>query len=231
MPPRSLAVLILSLLVLAMMLLFAPNNALARPDRFLVRPLLQTAQPTLNGTPPQLVPTLNGTPPAVFTPGPFTPFPTNTPQADGSIVHEVQPGEALWSIAISYGTTIEEILSLNGLPPGSTALFAGQQLLIRMGTPGLQETLDAQATLGTPLPAVTEEGEASPLPTETRRPTSTRPPTGTPRPTRTQAPEPSATLAPAARPDWLPENRTLGMVLVGVGVVGLLVVLVAGFRR
>jgi LysM repeat protein len=199
-----------------MLLPFTPGSGLARP-------LLQTVQPTLNGTPP-----------SVFTPGPFTPFPTNTPQADGSIVHTVRPGEALWSIAISYRTTIDEILALNGLPPGSTAIFVGQQLLIRMGTPGARETLQAQQTAGTPAPdgtAVPETLQASPPPSETHRPTSTRPPTSTARPTRTPAPEASPTPAPAARPDWLPDNRTLGLLLVGIGVIGLLAVLFTGFRK
>jgi LysM repeat protein len=205
------AVLILTLLLLAVLLPFATGRVLA-------------------GSLPQVVPTLNGTPPAAFTPGPFTPFPTNTPRVDGSIVHEVQPGEAMWSIAISYGTTIEEILALNGLPPGSTAVFVGQKLLIRMGTPGVQETLDAQATLGTPVASGSIEA-SSPQPTETRRPTSTLPPTSTPRPTRTPGPQASATAEPAARPDWLPDNRILGLILVGVGVIGLIVVLIAGFRR
>ena len=220
MPFRLLTALVLTLLVLAGLLSFSPGRGSARA-------LQQTLQPTLNGTPP-----------AVFTPGPFEPILTATPLADGSIVHQVSPGEAMWSIAISYGTTIEAILALNGLPPGSTAIFAGQKLLIRMGTPGVLSTNGAQATVsGTPgaQPASgTVAAQASPQAAETRRPTATRPPTSTARPTRTPLPQPSDTPAPPAppaRPDWLPDNRTLGLILVGVGVIGLLVVLFAGFRR
>lgn len=77
--------------------------------------------------------------PLAATSVPPTPLPTSTPQADGSIVHIVRPGESLWSIAISYGVRIDDLLTLNRLPPGSNTIYEGQKLLILpagQATPG-----------------------------------------------------------------------------------------------
>lgn len=53
----------------------------------------------------------------------------NTPKPDGSISHIVQPGETLWSIAITYKTTIAQLKALNNLAdetiyPGDTLVIA-----------------------------------------------------------------------------------------------------------
>lgn len=44
-------------------------------------------------------------------------------------IHIVQRGESLWRIARHYGITVEELATLNGLPPNS-GIFAGQRLLV-----------------------------------------------------------------------------------------------------
>lgn len=75
-------------------------------------------------------------------------FVPNTPLPSGEIYHVVQKNEALWSIALAYGTTIIELKSLNGL--AGDEIFEGQQLLIRSAstetsTPSL---VPVTATLG-----------------------------------------------------------------------------------
>ena len=63
-----------------------------------------TPEPTTTGTPASAT-TTGAAGNASATPAPYTfvPIQTNTPQADGSIVHIVKTGETLWSIALSYG--------------------------------------------------------------------------------------------------------------------------------
>jgi LysM repeat protein len=103
-----------------------------------------------------------------------SPLVTATPNPDGSVVHEVQPGQALWSIAIAYGVTLQEIYSLNGLSEGAV-IRPGDQLVIVAALP-------------------------SPTPTQTVTPTRTLPPTPTRRPTQTPAPPtltPTITWTPA----------------------------------
>lgn len=54
----------------------------------------------------------------------------NTPFPNGKVYHEVLYGQTLWSIAIAYGTTINQIQGLNNLG-GDTTLYEGQVLLVR----------------------------------------------------------------------------------------------------
>jgi murein DD-endopeptidase MepM/ murein hydrolase activator NlpD len=79
-----------------------------------------------------------------------------TPQADGTIVHVVQNGQALWNIAAAYGVTVDDLKKMNKL--SSDFISVGQQLVVQMA------------------PTATE----TPLPTETPRP-----PTRTPIPAQT----------------------------------------------
>lgn len=141
---------------------------------------------------------------------------TATPQADGSIVHEVQPGQSLWSIAIAYGVKIADLIALNGLAP-TPVIYTGDKILV------------VQA----PTPTETQP------PTET--PTPTREPTRTPTPTRTPEPPtatPTPTLTPTPTP-WLrmpdlgddANRRTLGIGLIVVCGLGLAAVVLGGMRR
>ncbi|TKJ31589.1 MAG: hypothetical protein CEE40_00780 [Chloroflexi bacterium B3_Chlor] len=62
------------------------------------------------------------------------PAPTESPSADtgtteGGRIHTVRGGDTLWSIAIRYDTTVDEIATLNELDPEGI-LALGQQLLI-----------------------------------------------------------------------------------------------------
>lgn len=54
-----------------------------------------------------------------------------TARPDGDVVHEVQYGQTLWSIAIEYGTTIEQIKRLNNLPDDT--VVSGWKLLVKKG--------------------------------------------------------------------------------------------------
>lgn len=98
------------------------------------------------------------------TPGTVIP---NTPLSSGEIYHIVQKNEALWSIAIAYGTTIAELKLLNSL--ASDEIFEGQKLLIRRAsteTPTPTE-IPVTVTLGIPTSTITQPV----IPTVTNTPT------------------------------------------------------------
>ncbi|MGD2103840.1 MAG: LysM peptidoglycan-binding domain-containing protein [Anaerolineae bacterium] len=113
---------------------------------------LGMAQPPTSTPPP---------PPPTATPGPSpTPMPTSTPRPDGSIVHVVQSGDTLTSIALRYGVSVEDLLELNAGSIGANNLIrTGQELVISVPT---------VAPTSTPLPeppTATPQPEASPSPT------------------------------------------------------------------
>jgi LysM repeat protein len=81
-----------------------------------------------------------GVAPGTPLPPPPTPVPTAPPfvdfvvpqaeQPDGSIIHTIQAGDTLDSIAFAYGTTRAELLALNDLQ-SANFIFPGQQILVR----------------------------------------------------------------------------------------------------
>jgi len=58
----------------------------------------------------------------------MNPVAVNTARADGNVYHEVKYGQTLWSIAVTYGTTIRQIQQLNNLPDNT--IRSGQRLLV-----------------------------------------------------------------------------------------------------
>lgn len=60
-----------------------------------------------------------------------------TPQEDGSIVHTVEKGQTLWSIATAYGVSVEQLHEMNGIPVDSVIIYEGQKLYIQ--TPSILE--------------------------------------------------------------------------------------------
>ncbi len=121
--------------------------------------------------------TTGGTPVAYTPPAPLNPItPTlipNTPNADGSIVHIVQPGDTLGSIYMAYNVPLADILKLNGLTLKST-IYPNQKIIIRAAF--------------TPTPT-------QPTSTPTIRPTDTPWPTSTPSATNSVIP-PTPTPSP-----------------------------------
>ncbi len=79
-------------------------------------------------------PAAPGQPVATFTP---TPPPVvafvvpQAPQPDGSILHVVQNGDTLASIAFAYGVTVEAILELNPWLGSGRFIFPGDEILIQ----------------------------------------------------------------------------------------------------
>ena len=131
-----------------------------------------------------------------------------TPAADGSIVHAVQAGQSLWTIAAVYGVEVETLRQLNGFP-AEPLLHPGDRVIVR------------GPTASTPTP-----GESILAVTET--PAAVAQMGVTPAPTTMEAVPPIAAAAP---PD-ADSRRTLSVVFLAVGgVVAALGVVLALRRR
>ena len=65
---------------------------------------------------------------------------TAVPNEDGRIVHEVRPGQTLWTIADAYGSSVADLAAINGLSADNPILYVGQELLIRVISPALTGT-------------------------------------------------------------------------------------------
>ncbi|MEI2612771.1 MAG: LysM peptidoglycan-binding domain-containing protein [Candidatus Promineifilaceae bacterium] len=74
------------------------------------------------------------------------PFVAATPAEDGSIVHVVQQGQALWTLAAHYEVPLQDILLYNGLSEDSM-VNPGDEVIIRLG--------EGQAPPPTPTPPTT----------------------------------------------------------------------------
>ena len=92
----------------------------------------------------------------------------STAKPDGDVIHEVQYGQSLWSIAMQYKTTVAELKRLNNLPDDT--IVPGWTLLIQKGA--------TQPVLMTDVPS-------SLNPTQTSYPTSIPYYTSTPSPIAT----------------------------------------------
>jgi LysM repeat protein len=66
------------------------------------------------------------------------PVKVSTAQPNGDVYHVVQYGQTLWSIAVTYHTTIKQIQSLNHL--SSIMIIDGQKLLVIQGATQLAPT-------------------------------------------------------------------------------------------
>jgi uncharacterized protein YkwD len=138
---------------------------------------------------------------------------TSTPDQDGIILHIVQYGETLWTIAEAYGVPIDRILSNSGLGQSTTQVLEGQRLIIQT--------------------AITPTATLSPTPTEIPpTPTPTKPrPTMTPLPTRTPAPTWTPTEPPSIIHQTLGNGKAVGMGLIFISGLGLIFVLYLGFFK
>jgi LysM repeat protein len=114
---------------------------------------LQLLQPGQPGQPGQ--PAGGGTPTPQY--APFVK--PQGAQPDGSIIHIVQPGDTVWSIAFAYKVTPQQIMDLNHLQPDDF-LQIGQKLLIKGPDPALAAT--GAATAGATGAATQGSTEAAP---------------------------------------------------------------------
>ncbi|NTV36113.1 MAG: LysM peptidoglycan-binding domain-containing protein [Anaerolineaceae bacterium] len=137
----------------------------------------------------------------------INPVITSTPNPDGRVVHVVNPGEAVWSIASAYNIEIQDLIRMNNLA-ATPVIFPGQKLVINPG-PTITPTASATPTAGPP--------------TATLRPTSTRLP---PRPTRTLSVTHTPTPAPELEIGM--NRRTIGLGLIVVCSIGLVIVFLSG---
>jgi LysM repeat protein len=150
------------------------------------------------------------------TPSRVEPVQTASPQADGKVVHVVQQGQALWSIAIAYGVKIVDLAALNGLSATQPVVYVGQKLVIH---PAFTPTTSPTVT-DTPAP-----------PTRTLAPSSTQSPptmTFTPGSTRTQTPLPLLPKLPSLGSN---QRQSIGIILVVVCGLGLAGVLASRFLK
>lgn len=139
---------------------------------------------------------------------------TSTPMPDGSVIHEVQSGQALWSIAIAYGAKIADIIGLNQLA-ATPIIYEGDRLIIfPSSTPTLTPTITQ-----TPVPA-------------------TRTPSLTPTP-KTPTLTPSITPTPTATPhvfislDNLKnvDRKTIGIAMIAICALGLIFVVISSLKK
>ena len=102
----------------------------------------------------------------------MVPVTLSTARPDGNVFHKVQYGQSLWSIAIAYGVTIDELKRLNGLLLDD--IYEGQKLLIRRAATETPTASPAPvtATLGIPTSTATVPAPATITPTFTPVPTA-----------------------------------------------------------
>jgi len=129
----------------------------------------------------------------------------NTALPDGDVIHKIQYGQSLWSIAIAYHTTIDQIRAWNNLGEDTT-VYEGQVLLVqKSATQPPSATLTPRA-FSTPLISTSTARRATPSSTITALPFSMSP----------------GENVPSQSPSI--ENR-VGLILVFFGLGGLIVVL------
>jgi len=93
----------------------------------------------------------------------IAPVQVATPQKDGSIIHEVKLGQAVWNIAAAYGISVEQILALNNLSD-KAIIVVGQKLIVQLPytpTPPPTATLTPRPPTRTPVPPQTVQSVAT----------------------------------------------------------------------
>ncbi len=87
------------------------------------------------------------------------PVSVTAPDEDGAIIHVVQIGQALWSIAAAYDVSVDQLIALNNLS-ANAVIYEGQELLIQVGyTPTVSPTvtLTPRPATRTPVPQQTAQ--------------------------------------------------------------------------
>lgn len=122
--------------------------------------VIDCARPAANGVSQASTPVIGSgaTIPAVE--AAVSPVVLSTPNESGEVIHEIQPGQTLWQIAISYGVKIDELKRLNNLFDDN--IYPGNKLLVKR-----EVTLTSQP----PTAAATLERTATSSPSATSAPT------------------------------------------------------------
>jgi LysM repeat protein len=125
----------------------------------------------------------------------FYPVVLATANPDGSIVHVVQPGQALWNIAASYKISLPDLMTLNGFTENSF-IYPGDKILIQLANPNARPAMSAATGSPEASPSGAPGGSATPAQAET------------PDPGLPNAPSPSPSIQPsfAASPSAQPES-------------------------
>jgi LysM repeat protein len=117
--------------------------------------VIDCAQPKTGGAPPAGTSVVGG---GATIPAPLAgtvnealiyPIVQSTPNANGDVIHEVQSGQTLWQIAITYGVKIDDIKRLNNIPDNN--IYPGDKLLIKKVT----TLITLPPPLETAIPAMT----------------------------------------------------------------------------
>lgn len=155
------------------------------------------------------------------------PVNTVTPNQNGAVIHEVLPGQALWSIAIAYNTKIENIIRLNNLNPADPTIYIGDKLLI------FEANHTAEPTVTTP---TIDPSATTPTPSATITATRTKTRTATTLPTQvpvqvSATPTPTETLAQRSSFNGIFQNKVIGIVLVSILALGILMMVTGSFEK
>lgn len=118
--------------------------------------VIDCARPSTSGAPPASTSVVESGATVPANAAVIYPVVQSTPNSAGDIIHEVQAGQTLWQIAISYGVKIDDIKRLNNLFDNN--IYPKNKLLIKK---------EATLTSAPPLETVTSE------PTFTATPTTT----------------------------------------------------------
>jgi uncharacterized protein YkwD len=102
----------------------------------------------------------------------IVPVSISTPDSNGKVIHEVQSGQSLWQIAITYGVKIDQIRGLNQLPtayvinPGDTLLIKTVDTPTPVPPTAVPRVIDTPSTPAEALATSTVEptGTATPTP-------------------------------------------------------------------
>lgn len=105
-------------------------------------------------------------------------------QSDGSIVHTVQPGDTIDSIAFAYGVTRAQILELNKISD-PRIISVGQKLIVKQAVPGGAAT-EAAAPASTEAAPAGDTAQPTPQSDSSQSPTAEAPQT-----TEAAAPQPT----------------------------------------
>jgi len=193
---------------------------------YIVHAAYSSGGSVVQNTPP---PGTSGTPVVPSLSQIIIPVETIMPDENGSVIHKVQSGQALWSIAIAYNTKIEELIRLNNLSSKDPIIYIGQELVVFASnatqTPGVetQNTTESLANL-------------SPTPTMTITIASTKTATKKAIATRllpTQTPSITETPENDFRSESIKilGNQNIGTVIIGVLIFGILLMVGGSISR